>query len=251
MAGNTLGMAIQSDSDPLPVLLTRPEQESRAFAVTLADRFGPRLRPVVSPLMRPETLTPALPPGPFAGVIFTSPQGVASAAAYRAQLPDLAWCVGARTAREAQAAGYQARSADGDAVALIAAIRADPPPGPLLHLQGEDTRGDVAGQLSRAGIPTARAVVYRQAPQPLTAEAAELLSRPGVVLVPLFSPRSALLFLKALPTPTGADLRLAAISPAAAEVLSPLGLPVAVARRPDAEAMVEAVGSLIAAAPPP
>ncbi len=251
MAGNTLGMARQSNSAPLPVLLTRPEAESRTFAATLADRFGSRLHPVLSPLMQPETLTPALPPGPFAGVIFTSPQGVASSAHLRPQLPDLAWCVGARTAREAQAAGYRARSADGDAVALIAAIRADPPTGPLLHLQGKDTRGDVAGHLSRAGIPTARAVVYRQAPLPLTPEAVELLSRPGVVLVPLFSPRTAQLFLTALPGPTRADLRLAAISPAAAEVLSPLGLPVTVAGRPDAEAMVEAVGNLIATAPPP
>ena len=249
MAGNTLGMATQSSPDPVPVLLTRPDDQSRAFATALHLRFGDSLRPFLSPLMRPDYLSPDLPPDPFTAVIFTSLHGVRASLPWRARLPRLAWCVGARTAHEAQAAGFQARAADGDAESLVAAILADPPSGPLLHLRGEDQRGDVAQRLTHAGHPTQAAIVYRQAPQPLSPQAAELLRRPGVVIVPLFSPRSAELLLAALPSPTLADLSIAAISAATAQVW-PQGA-ATVARRPDADAMLEAVGNLIAAAPPP
>lgn len=249
MAGNTLGMATQSSPDPVPVLLTRPRDQSESFAAALHDRFGDRVRPVLSPLMRPDYLSTDLPSGPFAAVIFTSLHGVAAALPWRARLPRLAWCVGARTAQEAQAAGFQTRAAEGDAESLVAAILADPPPGPLLHLRGEDQRGDVAQRLTLAGHPTQSAIVYRQSPQPLSPQAAELLRRPGVVIVPLFSPRSAELLLAALPNPRLADLRIAAISAATAQVW-PQGA-ATVARRPDADAMLQAVGNLIAAAPPP
>ena len=249
MAGNTLGMATQSSPDPVPVLLTRPDDQSRAFAAALNDRFGDRVRSVMSPLMRPDYLSPDLPPGPFAAVIFTSLHGVTAALPWRDRLPRLAWCVGSRTAQEAQAAGFQTRAAEGDADSLVAAILADPPPGPLLHLRGEDQRGDVAARLTLAGHPTQSAIVYRQSPQPLSPQAAELLRRPGVVIVPLFSPRSAELLLAALPSPTLADLRIGAISAATAQVWTRGAAEVA--RRPDADAMLEAVGNLIAAAPPP
>lgn len=244
-------MAIQSSADVVPVLLTRPEEQSRSFAAALRGRFGDRVRPILSPLMRPGYPSFDLPPGPYAAVIFTSLHGVAAALPHRARLPHLAWCVGARTAQEAQAAGLQTRAADGDAESLVAAILADPPPGRLLHLRGKETRGAVAERLTQAGIPTDAVTVYRQDPLPLSAEAAELLARPGVVIVPLFSPRSAGLFRDALPRQLAADLRLAAMSAAVAEALRDVPGQVVVARRPDAEAMLEAVEELIAAGPPP
>lgn len=246
-----MGMAIQSSADVVPVLLTRPEEQSSSFADALRGRFGDRLRPVLSPLMRPRYLSPDLPPGPYAAVIFTSLHGVAAALPYRARLPRLAWCVGGRTAQEAQAAGMQTRAADGDAESLVAAILEDPPPGRLLHLRGEDTRGAVAERLTRAGIPTDAVTVYRQDPLPLSTQAVELLARPGVVIVPLFSPRSARLFRESLPRQPAAELRLAAMSAAVAEELRGVPGRVVVARRPDAEAMLEAVGELIAAGPLP
>ena len=245
-----MGMAKQSAGAEVPVLLTRPLAQSQFFAAALVARFGARVRPVLSPLMAPVFLSPALPEGPFAGVIFTSATGVAAAKGL--SLPKRAWCVGGQTAATARAAGFQSVSADGDAAALVAAVRADPPPGRILHLRGEDTRGDVADLLNSAGIETVSLVMYRQAPQPLTAEAINLLTAGAAVVVPLFSPRTAQLFRQALPRTVSARLCVAAMSPAVAEGLDGL-VPAAmvVARRPDADAMLEALGQLLEMRPLP
>ncbi|MFC3085870.1 uroporphyrinogen-III synthase [Tabrizicola soli] len=242
-------MAIQSRV--VPVLLTRPEEQSRSFAAALRGRYGDRVRPVLSPLMRPVNLSPDLPPGPFAAVIFTSLQGVTAALPYRAALPRLTWCVGGRTAQEARSAGFQTRAAEGDAESLIAAILANPPPGRLLHLRGAESRGNVAPRLTVAGVPAEATVIYRQEAQPLAPAAAELLRKPGVVIVPLFSPRSAALFRAALPPDHAASLGLVAMSRNVADELLGLRGRVVVARRPDAEAMLQGLDELIAAAPPP
>jgi uroporphyrinogen-III synthase len=226
--------------------------EARAFASALEGRFGPRVRPVLAPLMAVRTLAPTLPPGPFAGVIFTSAAGVAAALQLGTDLPRMAWCVGRRTAERAAAAGFRARSAEGDADALVAAILADPPPGRLLHLHGEDTRGAVAERLVSAGIETVSLSVYRQEAQPLTPEAAAVLGADGTVILPLFSPRSAVLFRAALPPGARATLLLAAMSAAVADEARaiPHGA-LLTALHPTAEAMLEACGALLQAASPP
>lgn len=237
-----MGMARQSTPNPVPVLLTRPEAQSQAFAAALAARFGDGVQPVISPLMAPVFLTPALPDGPHAAVIFTSATGVAAAMRLEATLPKRAYCVGNQTAERAREAGFQALSADGDADALVAAVLADRPSGRVLHLRGEDTRGEVAERLNSAGIETDFAVVYRQDPQDMTPEALRLLSSGTTLVVPLFSPRTAALFRSALPKGSQARLRIAAISPAVAKAVEELIFEVLeVARRPDAEAMLDAV----------
>lgn len=245
-AGNTKGMARQSTDAGVPVLLTRPEAQSRAFAEALIATFGARVRTVVAPLMRVELLSPPLPQGPFEAVIFTSANGVQAAHRLRPLLPDLAWCVGDKTAQAAQAAGFRARSAGGDAEALLAAVRTERPAGRLLHLRGEETRGDVQERLLSAGIETESIVVYRQAAQPLTEAGAAVLAQPGPVIVPLFSPQSARRLVNALTFPPRADLRLVVISEAvarAAEKLPRAGL--WVAARPDAAAMLQALAAAL------
>jgi uroporphyrinogen-III synthase len=205
---------------------------------------------VISPLMAPVLLAPSLPEGPFAAVIFTSATGVAAAKGL--DLPRRAWCVGGQTAAQARAAGFDAVSADGDAGALVAAVLANPPPGRLLHLRGEETRGDVAERLTAAGLETVSVVVYRQEPQALTEEAQELLVRPGTVILPLFSPRTAALFRAAAPSGLTARLMLVAMSAAVADAAK--GIPqeaLELARQPDAEGMLEAVGRLLDLRPVP
>ncbi len=237
-------MSRQSTRTAIPVLLTRPEEASRSFATALDAKFGGRLRPVIAPLMAPTFLTPAVPEGAFQAVIFTSATAVVAAKSL--SLPKRAYCVGAQTAAQAQEAGFQAVSANGDADALVAAILSDRPVGRLLHLRGQDTRGDVAERLSLAGISTDSVVVYRQDPQALTQEAQALLATDAIVIVPLFSPRSAALFLAAVPQHMRARLRFAVISSAVAKALQDLPHDaLAQARRPDAEAMLEAVGKLV------
>jgi uroporphyrinogen-III synthase len=245
-------MARQSASNPVPVLLTRPLAQSTDFAAKLIARFGERLQPVISPLMAVDHLTPELPKGQFAGVIFTSTNGVEAALPFVGNLPKRAYCVGAKTAQIARKAGFDARSADGDADALVAAILTDPFGGRLLHIRGKDTRGNVAERLTAAGVETVSVVVYRQERQELSPEGASLLLHEGAVIIPLFSPRSAEIFVQSIPSGSNAQLRFAVISAAVAAALpEPAQRMAVVAPQPDADGMLDAVGRLLVASPPP
>ncbi|CAN1562255.1 HemD Uroporphyrinogen-III synthase [Paracoccaceae bacterium] len=245
-------MAKQSTATATPVLLTRPEARSLAFAAALDVHFGDRLRCVMAPLMAPRILSPSLPEGHFDAVIFTSATAVEAARKLGVPLPTRAFCVGARTAVAARAAGFVASSAGGDAGDLVAAILSDPARGRLLHLRGQDSTGDVAERLTAHGITTIPVIVYGQDPQPLTSEATGLLQDPAPLILPIFSPRSAALLSAALPETTRARLHIAAMSAAVAKAAFVMPNDVLViARQPDAEGMLEAVGTLLADLPPP
>ncbi|MFE3836734.1 uroporphyrinogen-III synthase [Pseudogemmobacter sonorensis] len=240
-------MATQSLQDPRPVvLLTRPAAQSARFAEALRARFGPDLAILISPLMETEALAPTLPPGPFAALILTSETGAAAACRLRAEgaeLPGPAFCVGTRTAHAAR--GFQAVAAAGDATDLARLILSRPDPGPLLHLHGIDRAADMARLLP--GRKVRSCAVYAQRARGFDAPVLDLLARPGPVLVPLFSPRSARLFAAALPPGPGADLRPVAISANARDALpAPMALRTRIAARPDAEAMVEALAEALA-----
>lgn len=236
----------------VPVLVTRPQAEAEAFAAALTARFGSRVRPVVAPLIAPRIIRPDIPGHGYCAVVFTSAQAVEAARQLGLDLPTLAWCVGERTARAASAAGFDARSADGDAEALLKLLAASPPEGSILYLRGVDTAYNLLKNLRSLGIIADEAIVYRQEPLALMREALALLQQPVDVLVPLFSPRTARLFCAALPVPIHASLHLAAIS---ANVAGALGdLPrasLAVAHHPDAPAMLDAVETLLVGLPPP
>jgi len=233
------------------ILLTRPLAQSMRFAATMKARFA-GLRIVISPLLAPAFLAPALPGGVDA-LIFTSETGVEAfrrLSAGRSCAGARAWCVGDRTAAAARAVGLVARSAAGDATALVAAIRDAGEAGPLLHLRGAETRGNIAESLISAGLETLEAVVYAQVPQPLSSEALRLLHDAAPIILPLFSPRTAALFVSAAGTRApAAPLWVAAMSGSVVDALAPL-LPqhIIMAERPDALAMADVVATLIAAA---
>jgi uroporphyrinogen-III synthase len=244
-------MARQS-APAVPVLVTRPKAEGVTFANALSQRFGPRVRPVISPLIAPRFLKPTVSPCEYAAVVFTSAQAVEGARRLGISLPSLAWCVGRKTAAVATAAGFQAKSADGDVDALVQAILDVAPEGRILYLHGVDTRGNLLEKLNSFGIDTDVAIVYVQEPQPLTSDAHTLLISDAPLVVPLFSPRTAALFRAALPLNTHARLHIAAMSAAVSEALA--GLPkatLAIAGHPDADSMLDAVETLLAGLPVP
>ncbi|OYU20037.1 MAG: uroporphyrinogen-III synthase [Rhodobacteraceae bacterium PARR1] len=232
-------------SRALPVILTRPAAQGDRFAADLRAHFGEAVEVILSPLIAPVFPAVALPEGDFHAMILTSETG-AQAAARLPGVPRRAWCVGDRTAAAARALGFDAQSAAGDADALVAAVLAAGESGPLIHLRGRDSRGEVAARLTAQGVPTAEVIVYAQVAQPLTGAAQAVLRGHDPVIVPLFSPRTAQLFAATQPA---APLFIAALSPA---VLAGLGdLPcqmVTVADRPEAAALVQALVPLIAVA---
>lgn len=247
-------MARQSDPSRrpelgIPVLVTRPRAQANGFVRKLTARFGPRVRPFVSPLMAPQFLSPPLPDGPFSGVIFTSARAVEAAVRLRADLPRRAYCVGRATAAAAAAAGFDAQSADGDVSDLAAGLLSRPESGRLLYLRGVDTAGDLENYLIKNNIAVQSLQVYLQAGLPLEGESRALLRRPGGVILPLFSPRSALIFGKAMPADARASLGIAAMSAAVATAASAIPRSaLVIAAKPDADAMLDAVESLLAAA---
>jgi uroporphyrinogen-III synthase len=233
-------------------LLTRPAALNARFADALRGRFGPDLAITASPLIAPELLDTSFPLGPWGGLIFTSETGVAAFVHHPARpddLPKTAFCVGDRTAEAALLAGLVPVSADGDAVALIALIRKLQPPGPLLHICGANTRGDVAKKLSALGHSATAFVLYAQHEQMLDAAAQALLLSARPVLAPLLSPRTAALFRAQLATlPRRAPLICAALSDAVADELAGMdNMFVCRATKPTAESLIKAIeGYLVA-----
>lgn len=221
------------------LLLTRPAPQLRAFARDLAERLGLMPPIVISPVFgivyRPDVPDPS----GYAGVVLTSAHGAQALAGGRKVDGLRAHCVGDRTAEVARGLGMHATSAGGNADDLVAQLAGKP--GPLLHLRGVESRGDVAARLTAGGTPTDEAIVYDQAPCPPTPEALALLQGETPVVAPLFSPRSAMLLAR-IADGARAPLRLVAISPAAARSWGKApsdGL--IVVERPDAEAMLASV----------
>jgi len=182
-----------------------------------------------------------------AELAFTSENGVAVAAPHLGGTGRRAWCVGDRTAAAARAAGFAAASAGGDAAALAALIGRARPAGEIVHLSGRHQRGDLVARLARAGLRARRVVVYDQVARPLPQPARAALAGGAPVLVPLFSPRSAALLSDAVAPGVRAPLLVAALSPAVAAAWDGPGQgALAVAERPEAEALLAAMGRLLA-----
>ncbi|WP_099825141.1 uroporphyrinogen-III synthase [Oceaniglobus indicus] len=226
------------------LLLTRPEPAAKSFAA-LCHARGFAGDVVISPVIEiaPKGTVPDL--ASYPTLIFTSANGVAQVSGPFAQ-HHRAYAVGDHTAAAVRERGVPCQSAAGTVEDLLALLIADQPPTPLLHLRGTFSRGDLAGRLRSAGLPTDEAVVYDQAPSALTSEALRLLDGTGPVIMPLFSPRSATLLGQAL-CESVAPLRLCAISDRAMRRFETAAGPAVMAKvqaagiaaRPDADAMAD------------
>lgn len=220
------------------LLLTRPAAASARTKADIARRH-PGVRIVVSPVMEivPVPFAPDVVPGEL---ILTSENGAEVAGRLGLPAGLRAWCVGARTAEVAAAAGFDAISADGDAEALIPLILSAPDGGPLLHLRGEHARGDIAPRLRAAGRDARDAVVYAQEERALSEEALAVLGGAERVVLPLYSPRSAAIL--AQQGPFEAPLRVIAISRATARAVEGLGVAhISQIDNPDGQYMLSAI----------
>ncbi|MEX3017630.1 uroporphyrinogen-III synthase [Gymnodinialimonas hymeniacidonis] len=169
------------------LLLTRPRAASERFAEGL-DGFDV----VIAPLME---IAPTDEPVSLDGIsalILTSENAVPFLP--KSDLP--AYCVGPRTAESATDAGFAAEVVGPNAEGLIDALIARRPAGPLLHVHGRHTRGDVVGHLQRAGLDARGIAAYAQNQVPANDALRRALEQ-SQVIVPLFSPRSAALFAEA------------------------------------------------------
>lgn len=172
------------------VLITRPEPGASDTAAGVAA-IG--LVPIVAPLLEIRLLPIRLPPVRTAALLLTSGNAVDALAAVGRAVP--VFTVGAATARRAEKAGFtDVTSANGDAAALAALVRARfrPSDGTLLLAAGRGQSLALAGELRTSGYRVARRVAYAAVPVsrlPEQARTALLNDRVGTVL--LFSAETA------------------------------------------------------------
>jgi uroporphyrinogen-III synthase len=232
--------------DRVPLLVIRPQRQTADFAADLERRLPGRFRVVAAPVIR---IVPAGDAPDLRGIgalAFTSANGVEQFAARTSRRDLPAYCVGEITADTAVAAGFAARSADGDVAALASLIAAGHrgKPGDVLHVRGRHAAGDLIGQLAVAGVPARAAEIYDQVALPIDGQAARLLAARSPRVVGLFSPRTARLFADQARAEgwETAHLTTVALSAAADSELAPLAAARRiVAARPTREAMIAAL----------
>lgn len=195
------------------LLMTRARAASERFVSELDMQRMERVSVLVSPLLD------IVPTGKVAqidgqGVIFTSSNGVALAPEGAGRG---AYCVGERTAQRAKSRGWQVNLIARDAEELIKSLKESAPIEPLLHIAGEHRRGEIAHNLSAAGMSTQVHVAYTQPLLPLSDEAKKALFGEVTVIVPLFSPRVAAQF--GAQAVCGANVKVLAMSRAVANAL--------------------------------
>lgn len=235
----------------IAILITRPQPQADRLAADLRAALGAAVNLIVSPLM--ETRFPAveLPAGRFEALILTSEAGAEAAGRLRQAgqtLPIRALCVGNRTAKVAQSYGFEAEILGPTADALVQAVVANRPTGPLLYLRGRDISADIETELTAQGIQTVSAIVYEQAALPLPPTA---LAQSGPIILPLFSTRSARLVFDSLPVGMTAHLHPCLIAENLLAAV-PLALhpQTTVADRPDGKAMHAAILRVISSLSP-
>lgn len=229
------------------LLLTRPEAQSRRFAGLFRARFGADWPVVIAPLTEIVWLNPELPARLPDHIVFTSENAVHAFVRLCPNRGATAWCVGPRTQAAAEAAGFATRLGPGDGVGLARMIADFGGVRTILHARPRHVAVDIAEAMNSAGIETVSVVVYDQRQLPFPDSAMRILGRPEPVLVPLFSPRTARLATAAMRN-ARAPILLAAMSPAVAQAAG--GIPVlhaVTATRPEADAMLDALGALITA----
>lgn len=233
-----------SDNGTPLVILTRPRAASERFAEALRATCGP-IPVAILPLMDIAPLGQGLDLEGVSALIFTSAAGVETFASLSADRSLPAWCVGDRTAEAARAIGLKASSAGGDAEALVALMLDARPEGRLLHVHGAHLGADIAEALNRHGLRAEARAIYDQVRVPAGPEMGTALAHPGPVFVPLFSPRSARLFVEAAGD-AGNVVHPVVISEATRSALpGELADRAKVAGAPDAPAMIRALASLI------
>ncbi|KAF0676291.1 uroporphyrinogen-III synthase [Profundibacterium mesophilum] len=220
------------------LLLTRPGAQSHGFAQDCrAAGFAGDI--VVSPILSIVHCRPDRPLEPDAAAIFTSVHGVEAAAALWPMAGRRAFAVGARTAAAARAAGAVCLSSAGDMGDLVRLIVREAPDGPLRHLHGTHLAGDLAGMLAAEGFDAAGITVYAQEAAALSTAALGLLRGRVPVIVPLFSPRSAML-LSSASAAAEAPVRAVAMSAAVAACWNGT-TPASVVPMPTARAMLDEI----------
>jgi len=226
------------------LLLNRPRPAAERFVSGLPGSVLDRVQVCFAPLVGIRPVDSPIDWQDARGIIFTSSNGVAAASAADTFRGFPCYCVGRATTAAAKAAGWAAQMAGQTADDLVATLQNEAKTGPLLHLHGRHTRGDIAARLTASGLKTRAQVLYDQDLLPFTDAAQRVLRADLPVITLLFSPRTARHFAQTVQY--SAPLWLGALSDAVAKPLFSLEkAPIEVAKSPDAESMGEVLEILL------
>jgi len=231
------------------LLVTRPDEDAGPLVEALA---GLGHEAIAAPLLAIRPVEDAaIPDTPWQAILITSANGARAIGARRemtrlSQIPVLA--VGEASAAAARVAGFaEVAVAGGDVHALAGLVlgRLSPGGGPLLHIAGAVTAGDLKGMLEARGFSVDRVVLYEAVTADELPAAAVAALRGGEADGVLFySPRTARQFAQ-LVHKAGLEQKLVTLtayclSAAVAEALN--GLPfkmTAVAAEPNQTSLLE------------
>ncbi len=179
------------------IIVTRPEEDGSPLKAKL-EAMGHRvtLMPLLRIVPRPRAFIRKL---RYQAIVATSANGIRALTGHPELKSIRMLTVGPQSMKAAKDAGFaNAEAHGGDLDGLVAHIRKTlaPSAGPILYLSGNETAGDLEGQLTKAGFDCWRAIVYDavQAKDPGPAEA--LLRGRMADAVLLYSPRSARIWCK-------------------------------------------------------
>jgi uroporphyrinogen-III synthase len=205
------------------LLLTRARAQSERFAALVADLD---VNVVISPLFQivPVGFDADVFDGAV-GVIVTSENAIAQLPMDKLGPGLVAYCVGTRTCEAARSAGLRAFDGGGTAEILVANMLAQAPQGRLIYLRGTNISAPIAVALMDAGLNVTEVVAYDQQAWPFSDDALALLSSTLPVIAPIFSERTARLFVAATGklSPDFAHITCIAISATVAKVLQDSG----------------------------
>ncbi|MGO4914642.1 uroporphyrinogen-III synthase [Pseudogemmobacter sp. W21_MBD1_M6] len=227
------------------LIMTRPRKQAERFVQECLDQTGPVFDVLVSPLIEIEMLNPNAAIWAAETLIFTSENGVQSVLGQADVTGRTAFCVGDRTASAARDAGMNAMSAGGSVKDLAALIAEHAPRQPMVHICGEHTRGNIAQTLVELGFDVRSVVAYRQVEVMLTSEARNAIQGERVVVLPLFSPRTARLFFEQVGIARAPTHVVAMSSAVAFEVDLNAVLRCVVAELPTSGAMIKAIAGVM------
>lgn len=228
-------------TETTPILLiTRPRDEADRLIRAVETATPARFEPVVSPLIETVPTGQVVETARWTTAIASSARAIHHARFDGDVRGRAAYCVGERTAKVAEAAGFRAASADGDGTVLVELILAQSPVEPMIYLRGDTVRVDIAQQLRQAGLTCHEAVTYAQRVQALSHQARQILSGDRKIVAPIFSPNAAQAFRNQ--GPYDAPVAAVALSQAVANELDGMTLlRLTVCARPDLATMVEKV----------
>lgn len=232
---------------PRPLLLlTRPEHASLAFWNDLPEISRASVDLLINPLLSIHVTGPLPTITGVNRLIFTSANALDAYRKLGGKVTDIpVIAVGENTGAVAKEMGFDVDVAGGNADRLVQHILDVGYHGPLIHLKGEQSIGDVARRLTAAGVTTRETVLYEQRLEGFKGETMAALSQDRPTIAPVFSPRTA----RQLGNESGetGNMSFAAISNAVADALPPdAASRTWVSKEPTRDGMVALVADMIA-----